>query len=252
MGIVFKAYEPGLDRYAAVKIVSPQLAADSTVRERFAREAKTAAAIRHENVVLIYTVGEVRGTCYLAMEYVEGGSLQDMLELSGPLPIPLLTRIAAEPAAGLSAAHARQIIHRDIKPANILVESATGKVKINDFGLARVTTQNRLSVEGTLIGTPLFMAPEQIICNPIDGRTDLFALGGVLYILATGELPFPGTSITEVLMKVCETEPVPPSAYRPDLPKWLEAMILRLLQKDPSARFQSAAEVVSFLKGKTE
>lgn len=250
MGIVFKGYERGLDRHAAVKILSPHLAVDPTARERFAREAKTAASIRHENVVLIYTVGEVRGSSYLAMEYVDGGSLQDMLEKDGPAPISTVIRVARETAAGLAAAHARQIIHRDIKPANILVESSTGRVKINDFGLARVTTQKRLSAEGSLIGTPLFMAPEQILGNPLDARTDLFALGGVLYILSTGELPFPGNNVTEVLMGVCETEPVSPRTFRPDMPEWLEAAILRLLQKKPAARFQTAAEFSSLVKTK--
>ncbi|HEV3438073.1 MAG TPA: HDOD domain-containing protein [Gemmata sp.] len=251
MGIVFKGYERGLDRYAAVKILSPHLAIDPTARERFAREAKTAASIRHENVVMIYTVGEVRGSSYLAMEYVDGGSLQDMLERDGPSPLSTVIRVAREAAAGLTAAHARQVIHRDIKPANILVESTTGRVKINDFGLARVTTQNRLSAEGSLIGTPLFMAPEQILAHPLDARTDLFALGGVLYILSTGELPFPGNNVTEVLMGVCEVEPIAPRKFRPDLPEWLEAMILRLLRKNPAERFQTAAEVSALVKAKS-
>jgi HD-like signal output (HDOD) protein/predicted Ser/Thr protein kinase len=251
MGVVFKAYERGLDRYAAVKILTPELAVDPTARERFAREAKTAAAIQHEHVVMIYTVGESRGSAYIAMEFVEGGSLQDILERDGRLPIATVARVARETAAGLAAAHARQIIHRDIKPANILVESATGRIKISDFGLARVSSQKRLSVEGSLIGTPLFMAPEQILCNPIDARTDLFALGGVLYILSTGELPFPGDNVTEVLMGVCENEPIAPRKFRPDLPEWLEAVIMRLLKKDPTARFQTAAELAALVKAKS-
>ncbi len=251
MGVVFKGYERGLDRHAAVKILAPHLTVDALARERFAREAKTAASIRHENVVLIYTVGEVRGSCYLAMEYVDGGSLQDMLENEGALPIPRVTRIARETAEGLAAAHARKIIHRDIKPANILVESSTGRVKINDFGLARDANYARLSTEGSLIGTPLFMSPEQILGETLDARTDLFALGGVLYILCTGELPFPGNNVTQVLMGVCETEPIPPRQLRPDLPQWLEAAIMRLLRKNPAERFQTAAELAALVKAKS-
>lgn len=251
MGVVFKAYEPGLDRYAAVKVLMPELAVDHTAQQRFAREAKTAASIRHENVVLIYTVGESRGASYLAMEYVDGGSLQDMLEREGFLPIPTIIRIARETASGLAAAHAREIIHRDIKPANILVEAGTGRIKISDFGLARVASQKGLSTEGSLVGTPLFMSPEQILGNPVDARSDLFALGGVLYILATGELPFPGETITEVLMGVCENEPIPPRRLRPELPEWLEAGILRLLRKDPARRFQNASDVAAFVKPKS-
>lgn len=248
MGVVFKAYEPGLDRYAAVKVLPSEPAADPTALERFAREAKTAAAIRHENVVLIYTVGESQGISYLAMEYVDGGSLQELLEEKGRQPTAVVARVAREAAAGLAAAHARQIIHRDVKPANILLDGASGRVKISDFGLAHVASQKRLSLEGALVGTPLFMAPEQILGRPLDARTDLFALGGVLYALATGELPFPGDNVTDVLMNVCEYAPVAPHALRPDVPEWLDAVIMRLLQKDPAQRFASAAELTAHLR----
>jgi HD-like signal output (HDOD) protein/predicted Ser/Thr protein kinase len=251
MGVVFKAYEPALDRFAAVKILTPEMAVDETAQTRFAQEAKTVAAIRHENVVSIYTVGELRGLSYLAMEYVDGGSLQDLLEREGRLPIPTVIRIAREAASGLAAAHARQIIHRDIKPANILLEANTCKVKISDFGLARVTTQQGVSMEGSLIGTPLFMSPEQILGHPVDTRSDLFALGGVLYVLTTGELPFPGQTITEVLMGVCDIEPVAPRRHRPELPEWFETIILRLLKKKTAARFQTANEVAVLLRGKS-
>jgi HD-like signal output (HDOD) protein len=250
MGLVYKAYERGLDRHAAVKILSPHLAADPTARERFAREAKTSAAIRHENVVFIYTVGESNGCSYLAMEYVDGGTLQDLLEKTGAAPIATVARVAREAAAGLAAAHARQIIHRDVKPANILMESGTGRVKLSDFGLARAANQGRLSSEGSLVGTPLFMAPEQIEGYPIDCRTDLFALGGVLYILATAELPFPGENVTEVLTSVCEVEPVPPRQLRPEIPEWMEVLILRLLRKKPNERIQTAAEIEKLVKAK--
>ncbi len=248
MGVVFKAYEPGLDRYSAVKVLTPDLTVDSTARERFAREARTAASIHHENVVMIYTVGESEGISYLALEYVDGGSLQDRLENECPLPIPAVARIGREIAAGLGAAHARQIIHRDIKPANILVESSTGRVKISDFGLARSGKESNLSMEGSLIGTPLFMAPEQIIGKPLDARTDLFSLGGLLYLLATGELPFPGVGVTDVLMRVCDAEPTRPRQVRPEIPEWFEKVILRLLRKEPAARYQTAAELIADMR----
>jgi serine/threonine protein kinase len=246
MGIVFKAYEPALDRFAAVKVLAPELANNTMVRERFSREAKAAASIRQENVALIYTIGEMNGGSYLAMEYIDGGSLADVFDSQGRQPLPVLERVALEVAAGLAAAHARKIIHRDIKPANILVEAGTGRLKIVDFGLARVGSEHRLSSDGSLVGTPLFMAPEQVQGRPIDARTDLFALGGVLYLLATGELPFPGGTLTDVLLAVCGTDPIAPRKLRPDLPDWLETLILRLLLKDPVNRFQSAADVVEF------
>jgi serine/threonine protein kinase len=263
MGVVFKAYEPSLDRFVAVKLLAPNLAASGTARQRFAREARVAAAIQHENVVTVYAVREAAGTAYLAMEYVKGWSLEGYLAKNGPPPVPVITRIARQIVAGLGAAHAKLITHRDIKPANILIADgprglgdngrADGLLtaKISDFGLARAAHDASLSIEGALVGTPHFMSPEQIRGRPADARSDLFSLGGLFYVLCTGHLPFPGREVTAVLWAVCENQPVPPRELRPDLPEWLEDLVLRLLHKDPAKRCQSADEVKSILAARS-
>jgi hypothetical protein len=243
MGVVFKAYEHSLDRFVAIKILNPELASNSTARQRFAREAKIAAAIRHENVVAIYAVHEATGYTYLAMELVEGLSLEESIETIGPPPVAEILRLAGQIAAGLAAAHARGIIHRDIKPGNILVEWETGRVKITDFGLARGSVDAGLSREGSLLGTPLYMSPEQASGKPVDARSDLFSYGSVLYTMCTGRSPFQAQSIVTTLMNVCEQEAPSPRLIRPDIPEWLDAVILRLLRKKPEERYQSAAEV---------
>jgi len=244
MGVVFKAFEPSLHRFVALKMLAPELAASPAAQQRFAREARTAAAIQHENVVAIYAVRESVGASYLAMEYVDGSCLEALIEERGPMPVPLVINIAKQIAAGLAAAHAKQIIHRDIKPANILIETESGRAKLTDFGLARVADDAKLTTEGALIGTPFFMAPEIIQGEPATPTSDLFSLGGVLYKLATGRLPFSGQTIASVFHAVCSSEPVPLRQLRGNTPDWLATTILRLLKKNPTERFPSAASVV--------
>ncbi|MBX9582467.1 MAG: HDOD domain-containing protein [Gemmataceae bacterium] len=249
MGVVFRAYEPSLDRDVAVKMLAPELAAWPQARQRFAREARVAAAIRHENVVAIHAVRELGGWSYLAMEYVAGGTLQDLLDDDGPPPAGVVARVARQLAAGLAAAHARDIVHRDIKPANVLLESATGRVKLSDFGLARVTGDAQLSRDGSLIGTPLFMSPEQVQGKQATPRSDVFGLGGVLYALCTGRPPFPGEHVAAVLRAVVEDEPEPIGEFRQDIPEWLDKVVMRLLRKNPAQRFASAEELSHVLAG---
>src|SRR5262249_2093640 len=157
----FKAYDPLLDRFAAVKMMMPQHLVSGDARERFQREARAVAGIQHENVVTIYAVSEVNGLPYLVMEYLPGTNLQDRVEQAGALRMRDVIAFGRQIATGLQAAHARRVIHRDIKPANIMLGSVPGTVKITDFGLARVMDQARLSQDGTVVGTPLYMAPEQ-------------------------------------------------------------------------------------------
>jgi HD-like signal output (HDOD) protein len=247
MGVVFKAFEPSLNRFVAIKMLAPELATSKAAQQRFAREACAAAAIQHENVVAIYAVRELTGIAYLAMEYVDGSCLEMQIQQRGPMPVMLLVETARQIAAGLTAAHAKNIIHRDIKPANILTENETGRVKLSDFGLARVADDVALTAEGALIGTPFYMAPEIIHSEPATHQSDLFSLGGVIYMMATGRVPFLAQTMAAVFHAVTSSEPVSPLQLRPNLPGWLVEVILRLLKKKPSERFPNAAAVVTAL-----
>ncbi|MFM8275194.1 MAG: protein kinase domain-containing protein [Gemmata sp.] len=247
MGVVFKGYEPSLERFVAIKVLASEALADPTARARFAREARAGAAIRHENVVAIYAVREFKGLAYLAMEYVAGTPLDQYVQETAPVPVPVIARLGRQIALGTAAAHKKGIVHRDIKPSNILVERETGTAKVADFGLARSGADASLSQAGLLVGTPSFMAPEQINGNPASVASDLFSLGGVLYAMCAGEPPFPGTSLGAVLFAVCSRPPRPLREHRRDIPNWLEAVIMRLLEKNPENRFGSASEVAEAL-----
>lgn len=247
MGVVFKAFEPSLHRFVAIKVLAPELTASNSARQRFAREARVAASIQHDNVVAIYTVREAAGVTYLAMEYVQGSCLEARVEQHGPLPVLLAVSVARQVAAGLAAAHAKGVIHRDIKPANVLIEGETGRAKITDFGLARVADDAKMTADGALIGTPFFMAPETVQGHEASMLSDLFGLGGVMYHMVTGRVPFPGQTVAAVFSAVCGSDPVPPSRLRASVPDWLEEMIMRLLNKDPAARYPDAAGVAAIL-----
>lgn len=249
MGIVFKAFEPSLNRFVAIKMLAPNLATMSTTRQRFIREGKLAAAIQHENVVAVYAVRVISRVTCLVMEFVDGCSLESHIQRQGPLPLHEFTTIASQLTAGLAAAHKRQIIHRDIKPANVLIENGTGRVKLTDFGLARACGDAKLTADGVQIGTPYYMAPEIVQGHPATVASDLFGLGGVLYLMATGKLPFPGTTLPGVFRSVCSTEPIHPRQRRPDLPEYFEELILHLLEKNPLKRPPCAADIASFLEG---
>jgi HD-like signal output (HDOD) protein/tRNA A-37 threonylcarbamoyl transferase component Bud32 len=247
MGVVFKAFEPSLKRNVAIKMLAPELATSELARQRFAREARAAAAIQHDNVVAIHAVREAVGIPYLAMEYVRGCCLETRVQQHGPMPIPLFVSAAKQLAAGLGAAHARHIVHRDVKPANILIEDETGRIKLTDFGLARVGDDAALTTDGALIGTPFYMAPEVIEGVPATPASDLFSLGGVFYMMATGRVPFAGQTVAAVFNAVTAAAPVPPRRLRPNLPEWLEQLTLRLLRKKPSERFPDTAAVAAVL-----
>jgi HD-like signal output (HDOD) protein/predicted Ser/Thr protein kinase len=246
MGVVFHGHDTGLDRPVAVKLMDPEVSRDPSSRERFAREARSVAAVRHENVVQIYAVREVDGLLYLVMEYVDGRSLDEAVR-SGKMPVADLMSVAGQVAAGLGAAHARGIIHRDLKPANVL-QGADGRVRIVDFGLARSDKDASLSVSGSIVGTPLFMSPEQVYGEPLDARTDLFSLGTTLYTLATGANPFDANSTVAVMKRVADLDPPRLRTVRPDLPEWFEAVVTRLLAKKLADRFASADEVLEALR----
>jgi tRNA A-37 threonylcarbamoyl transferase component Bud32 len=252
MGVVLEAFDPALKRRVAIKVLAPDLASDEVSRRRFAREGQAAAAVRHPHVITIHGVSEANGLPFLVMEFVAGGSLQDYLDKQGPPDWREVARLGAEIASGLSAAHAQGLVHRDIKPSNILLDAAPadrlGSAKIGDFGLVAVTNESRLTRTGVVTGTPMYMAPEQARCEPVDYRADLFSLGSVLYTLSTGRDPFPAGSPLAVLRQVCEATPQPIRELNPAVPAWLEAVVERLHAKAPSDRFATAAEAAELLR----
>jgi hypothetical protein len=245
-GVVFRAFDDMLQRVVAVKVLAPSLAATSPARKRFLREARSAAPIRHENVVRIHEVGE-QPLPYLVMEFVPGETLQQRLDRTGPLEVPEVLRIARQVAEGLAAAHAAGLIHRDIKPANILIDAGPQHARITDFGLARAADDASLTGSGFVAGTPMYMAPEQARGESLDHRADLFSLGSVLYAMLTGRPPFRAATTLAVLKRVAEEDPRPIREVIPEVPEWLCRIVARLHAKDPAERFQTAREAADVL-----
>jgi serine/threonine protein kinase len=241
MGVVFRAHDPHLDRVVALKVMLPALAASATARQRFLREARAAAAIQSDRVVSVYQVGEDRGMPYLAMPFLRGESLDTRLQREKRLSTREALRIAAEAAEGLAAIHDLGLVHRDIKPGNLFLEGDARRVKILDFGLARASgVDTRLTQEGSIVGSPAFMAPEQASRQPLDGRADLFSLGSVLYLMLTGEPPFLGDDVLTMLLAVTSQEPIPPRDIVPGISPGIEAFVLGLLAKKATDRPSSA------------
>ncbi|MFT7638985.1 MAG: serine/threonine protein kinase, partial [Pirellulaceae bacterium] len=244
MGVVFRATDTTLKRTVAVKILSPSYAPDGAARERFLREARAAAGINHPNVVTVYSVSHESDLPYLVMEYVDGVSLEDHLEKIGKLLPSVVAEIGRQVSAALGAAHRCGILHRDVKPSNIMVDSKRQCVKLADFGLSRVLGESRLTGSGTIIGTPSYFAPEVVEGNgQVDHRADLFSLGSVLYTLCSGEVPFHAESVYGTMSQITRANPVALIEVAPDTPASLIAVVERLHQKNPAARFQSAADV---------
>lgn len=243
MGVVLKGLDVALNRYVAIKALAPHLATSAAARLRFAREARAAAAVVHENVVAIHAVSEANALPYLVMPYIRGESLQRRLDAHGPLTALEVLRIGRQTAAGLAAAHAQGLVHRDIKPANILLENGVERLKITDFGLARAADDASLTRSGVIAGTPQFMSPEQARGEAIDTRSDLFSLGSVLYSACTGRAPFRAETSYGVLRRITDDTPRPIRELNPEIPVWLATTIEILHAKDPSGRFQTADEV---------
>ena len=248
MGIVLKAVDETLDRVVAVKMLLPHYAANVTARRRFLREAKAIAAVISEHVVTVHAVEESPPIPYLVMQFIQGSTLQNRMDRTGPLEVKEILRIGMQTARGLAAAHAQGIIHRDIKPANILLENGVERVKITDFGLARAVDDTTLTQAGTIAGTPIYMSPEQACSERVDQRSDLFSLGSVLYALCAGQPPFRADSTAAVLMRVVQDTPRSLREINADIPDWLETIIAKLHAKNPADRFQTAAEVADLLQ----
>ena len=248
MGIVLKGHDRALDRFVAIKLLSPHLASSGAARQRFLREAKAAAAVVHDNVIAIHGVDEFAGLPYLVMPYCRGTTLEKRVRDAGPMSLREILRVGLQTARGLAAAHAQGLVHRDVKPANILLDDGVERVLLTDFGLARAADDASLTVTGLLAGTPHYMSPEQALGKPVDARSDLFALGAVLFTMATGKPPFRAESSHAVLRMVTDIEPTDVRAANPDLPAWFAGLTRRLLAKDPAARYPSATEVAGILE----
>ena len=253
MGIVYRAKDKRLKRFVAIKLLPPELSFRRDVRSRFQNEAQTAAQLNHPNIVPTYSVDEVENLVFFVMACVDGDNLATRLKNRGPLPVAEVRRVLTEVGEALAYAHGRGVIHRDIKPDNILMDGVDGRALVTDFGIARAAGGDgdaaRLTATGIAIGTPAYMSPEQASGDrDVDGRSDLYSLGIVAYQMLVGEPPFLGNTTPVLLVKHLAEAPIPVEHRRTDIPADLAQTVMRLLQKSPDHRFQSANELVQSLK----
>src|SRR5689334_15161026 len=252
MGIVYRAKDRRLKRVVAIKVLPPELAFRSEIKVRFLREAETAAQLNHPNIVDIYSVDESQGLVYFVMAYIPGDNLAKRLHDRGAMAVDDVRRILRDVADALAYAHERGVVHRDIKPDNILIDEGSGRPMVTDFGIARAVSDgdNRLTATGIAIGTPTYMSPEQAAGDrEIDGRSDLYALGVVAYQMLVGRPPFEASSTPAMLVKHLSERPPAVEQRRADVPRDLARVVMTLLEKDPAARFSSAAMMVKVLDG---
>jgi eukaryotic-like serine/threonine-protein kinase len=241
MANVYLAEDQELGRRVAIKILNERHANDEQFVERFRREAKSAAALSHPNIVSIYDRGEAEGTYYIAMEHLDGRTLKELIVARGPAPVHVAIDYARQILAALRFAHRHGIVHRDIKPHNVLVDGE-GRAKVADFGIARAGA-SQMTEAGSIVGTAQYLSPEQARGAPVDNRSDLYSMGVVLFELLTGRVPFTGDSPVEIAMKHLSETPPPPSAKRPEIPRELDLVVTRALAKDPAHRYQTAEEM---------
>src|SRR5436189_3431903 len=237
MATVALAEDQELARRVGIKILNARHANDEQFVERFRREAKNAAALSHPNIVSIYDRGEAEGSYYIAMEYLDGRSLKELIVSRGPAPAGVAIEYARQILSALRFAHRHGIVHRDIKPHNVLVDSE-GRVKVTDFGIARAGT-SQMTEAGSIVGTAQYLSPEQARGTAVDQRSDIYSVGIVLYELLTGTVPFTGDTAVEIAMRHLSSVPEPPSALREDLPHELDMVVLRALAKNPEDRYQT-------------
>jgi len=247
MGEVYLAEDTALDRKVALKFLPPHYSSDSELIVRFKREAKAAASLNHPNIITVHEVAEHEGQSYIAMEYVEGKSLKDLISQK-ELSVNKVIEVARQICEGLQAAHQADIVHRDIKPANILLEKS-GRVKIVDFGLAKLKDVTKLTKESSTMGTLSYMSPEQIQSAEVDHRSDVFSLGVVLYEMIAGQLPFKGEYEAAVSYSIMNEEPEPLARYKAGISDEMQRIVDKTLSKDTNTRYQSAADLLADLKG---
>src|SRR5437764_12883203 len=255
MGIVYCARDRRLKREIAVKVLPPELSFRADIRQRFLREAETAAQLNHPNIVPIYTVEEKDNLVYFVMAYIKGDNLGQRLQQHGPIPPVEVRRILREVADALAYAHNRNVIHRDIKPDNIIIDEETGRAMVTDFGIARALTDSgdsRLTATGMAIGTPAYMSPEQSAGDrAIDGRSDLYSLGVVGYQMLCGQTPFVASNTPSMLVKHLSERPIPVDERWPDLPTGSTHLLMVDVRKGPHLHFRHAGAFAAAVCGRT-
>jgi serine/threonine-protein kinase len=251
MGVVYLGKDPKIGRVVAIKTMalSQEFAGEDLVdaRERFFREAETAGRLQHQNIVTIFDAGEEHDLAYIAMEFLKGRDLADHCKSDSLLPAPLVLSIVARVAEALAYAHKQHVVHRDIKPANIMYERETDTVKVTDFGIARITDSSKTKT-GLVLGTPSFMSPEQLAGKKVDGRSDLYSLGVMLFQLLAGVLPFRGDSMAELMFKIANEEAPDIRIVRPELPGPLADVVALALTKRPETRYQDGDQFAADLR----
>jgi serine/threonine-protein kinase len=248
MGTVFEAVDPLIERTVAIKTIKLDFSKDelASFEQRFLREAKSAGRLNHPNIVTIYDVGESDNVAYLAMEYLEGQTLREVLDSGVALPVGRAAWIAAQIAEALSYADEHGVVHRDVKPANIIL-TRRGAVKLTDFGIAVLPMGSRTQ-SGTVMGSPKYMSPEQALGHKVDTRSDIFSLGIVLYEMLTGMAPFDGDNLNAILYRVINEEPATPRSFNSRVPSGLERIVMKMLEKRPERRYQNARQLARELQ----
>ena len=241
MGTIYKGIDPVIQRHVAIKTISSHIpsAEQSALKERFIREAQAAGRLQHINIVSIFEYGEDADQAFIAMEFVEGVTLTDKLHARVQFTIPEICSIMIKVLNALEYAHSMGVVHRDIKPGNIIL-TESGEVKVTDFGIARLESSTMTQI-GTVLGTPGYMSPEQLVGENVDNRSDIFSAGAMLYELLTGEKAYSGTTFTSVMYKILNTDPIPPASICPTVPEAFDEIIRKALEKKPENRYQSAA-----------
>lgn len=245
MGIVYKAHDPLIERFVAIKTINLQVLTKEekeSFEARFNQEAKAVGQLNHPNIVTIHDLGESGDIAYIAMEFLEGHELQDIIKNGQRLPLGDVLNIVIQVAAGLVYAHQHGIVHRDIKPSNIMVLK-DHRAKITDFGVASMASSLLRTQTGKILGSPLYMSPEQVLNHSIDPRSDIFSLGIVLYQMLTGQLPFSGDNANSVMYQIVNDVPKKPRSLNPDIPDKLDLIVSKCLEKNPDDRYQHANDL---------
>lgn len=253
MGAVYKAYDVDLDRTVALKLVRPELMVHPEAMARFRQELLLASKISHRNILRIHDLGDAAGMKFISMAYVDGEDLHHVLLREGRLPLPRMLNIAKQLCSALAAAHAEHVVHRDLKPQNIMLGSGD-LVQVSDFGLAKsigAETKAGMTQSGEMLGTPRYMAPEQVEAKSVDARTDIYALGLIFYEMVTGDVPFTAETTLQLMYKRAHETPPPPNKVLPDLPLWLNNVIVKCLACDPAQRYQNASDILRDLENET-